>query len=110
MHALTVLIERPGSPVPWLQERESVATIALCGVRVLGWGCTVGRLLRLRRVLDVAPALALTAEVSPSAGDVHSLTLRMDVQDVQVGQETLQTGLETLRTGLCSAARQLFWH
>jgi len=50
-------------------------------------GCTVGRLLRLRRVLDVAPALAVTAAASPSAGDLHSLTLRMDVQDVQVGPD-----------------------
>jgi len=67
-----------------LQASASGARGVPVGLRV---GCTVGRLLRLRRVLDVAPALAVTAAASPSAGDLHSLTLRMDVQDVQVGPD-----------------------
>ncbi|KAK9825400.1 hypothetical protein WJX81_000447 [Elliptochloris bilobata] len=41
------------------------------------------RLLRLRRVVDVAPALALTATLTPSVADLNQLLLRLDAEDLQ---------------------------
>ncbi len=37
----------------------------------------------MRRVVEVAPALALSATLSPSVADLHHTILRLDLEDVQ---------------------------